>query len=158
MQFFSRFDTAIWRCHRSGRSPPWSIPCRNGGRAGFDLVHPAPQWLSTDFQDGGSNRCIFHGTLDTIPAGQRRFKRIFTQMPCVLLFLCLSPVLILFQEIRDLLWYRFMRPGAISNTEVWLTQCADEDIRGLRDIQNTQKSTAFLSIKQKNILYLAKNA
>ena len=79
-------------------------------------------------------------------------------MPCVLLFLCLSPVLILFQEIRDLLWYRFMRPGAISNNEVWLTQCAEEDIRGLRDIQNTQKSTAFLSIKQKNILRLAKNA
>ena len=105
-----------------------------------------------------SLQMIFHGTLDTIPAGQRRFKRIFTQMPCVLLFLCLSPVLILFQEIRDLLWYRFMRPGAISNNEVWLTQCAEEDIRGLRDIQNTQKSTAFLSIKQKNILYLAKNA
>lgn len=158
MQFFSRFDTAIWRCHRSGRSPPWSIPCRNGGRAGFDLVHPAPQWLSTDFQAGGSNRCIFHGTLDSIPAGQRRFKRIFTQMPCVLLFLCLSPVLILFQEIRDLLWYRFMRPGAISNNEVWLTQCAEEDIRGLRDIQNTQKLTAILSTKQKNILRLAKNA
>ena len=54
MQFFSRFDTAIWRCHRSGRSPPRSIPCRNGGRAGFDLMHPAPQWLSTDFQAGGS--------------------------------------------------------------------------------------------------------
>ena len=158
MQIFSRFDTAIWRCHRSGRSPPWSIPCRNGGRAGFDLVHPAPQWLSTDFQDGGSNRCIFHGTLDTIPAGQRRFKRIFTQMPCVLLLLCLSPVLFLLQEIRDLLWYRFMRPGAISNNEVWLTQCAEEDIRGLRDIQNTQKSTAFLSIKQKNVLSLVKNA
>ena len=29
----------------------------------------------------------FHGTLDTIPAGQRRFKRIFTQMPCARLFL-----------------------------------------------------------------------
>ena len=78
---------SFWRCHKSGRSPPWSIPCRNGGRAGFDLMHPAPQWLSSDFQAGGSNRCIFHGTLDTIPAGQRRFKRIFTQMPCARLFL-----------------------------------------------------------------------
>ena len=29
----------------------------------------------------------FHGTLDTISAGQRRFKRIFTQMPCARLFL-----------------------------------------------------------------------
>ena len=29
-------------------------------------MHPAPQWLSTDFQAGGSNRCIFHGTLDSI--------------------------------------------------------------------------------------------
>ena len=51
-----------------------------------------------------------------------------------------------------------MRPGAISNNEVWLTQCAEEDICGLRDIQNTQKLTAFLSAKQKNILRLAKNA
>lgn len=121
-------------------------------------MHPAPQWLSTDFQAGGSNRCIFHGTLDTIPAGQRRFKRIFTQMPCVLLFLCLSPVLILFQEIRNLLWYRFMRPGAISNNEVWSTQYAEEDICGLRDMQNIQKLTAILSAKQKNVLRLAKNA
>ena len=86
-------------------------------------MHPASQWLSTDFQAGGSKRRIFHGTLDTIPAGQHRFKRIFTQMPCVLLFLCLSPVLILFQEIRDLLWYRFMRPGAISNNVLDFRKC-----------------------------------
>jgi len=51
-----------------------------------------------------------------------------------------------------------MRPGAISNNEVWLAQCAEEDICGLCNIQNTQKSTAFLSIKQKNILSLVKNA
>ena len=50
-----------------------------------------------------------------------------------------------------------MRPGAISNNEVWLAQC-EEDICGLRDIQNTQKLTAILSAKQKNILRLAKNA
>lgn len=50
-----------------------------------------------------------------------------------------------------------MRPGAISNNEVWLAQCAEEDICGLRDIQNTQKLTAILSAKQKNILRLAKN-
>lgn len=150
MQFFSRFDTAIWRCHRSGRSPPWSIPCRNGGRAGFDLVHPAPQWLSTDFQDRGSNRCIFHGTLDTIPAGQRRFKRIFTQMPCVLLFLCLSPVLILFQEIRDLLWYRFMRPGAISNNEVWLAQCCGRrHLQSLYYIECTKINSEFINKTEK---------
>ena len=146
MQFFSRFDTAIWRCHRSGRSPPWSIPCRNGGRAGFDLMHPVPQWLSSDFQAGGSKRRIFHGTLDTIPAGQSRFKRIFTQMPCVLLFLCLSPVLILFQEIRDLLWYRFMRPGAISNNEVWLAHWHGKRyLRPSRYTKYTKINSVFIS-------------
>ena len=51
-----------------------------------------------------------------------------------------------------------MRPGAISNNEVWLAQGAEEDIYGLRDIQNTQKLTAILSAKQKNVLRLAKNA
>ena len=51
--------------------------CRNGGRAGFDLVHPAPQWLSTDFQAGGSKRRIFHGTLDTIPSRTAPFQTHF---------------------------------------------------------------------------------
>lgn len=51
-----------------------------------------------------------------------------------------------------------MRPGAILNNEVWLAQCAEEGICGLCDIQNTQKLTAILSAKQKNVLRLAKNA
>ena len=54
-------------------------------------------------------RRILHGPLDTIPAGQHRFKRTFTQMPCVLLFLRLFPLPILLQEVCDLLWHRYLR-------------------------------------------------
>ena len=58
LTFGTAFSVALmppfWRCRRSGRSPPWSAPRRNGERAGFDPAHPAPQWLSADFQAGGS--------------------------------------------------------------------------------------------------------
>ena len=44
----------FWRCRRFGRSPPSSAHRCIGGRAGFDLARPVPQWLPADFQAGGS--------------------------------------------------------------------------------------------------------
>ena len=41
-------------------------------------------------------------------AGQHRFKLTFTQMPLVLPVLCLAALSILFQEIRDLIWHRYL--------------------------------------------------
>ena len=92
-------------------------------------MHPAPQWLSSDFQAEVLKRRIFHGTLDTIPAGQRRFKTHFYLDTLCPAFPVTVPGSNLIQEIRDLLWYRFMRPGAISNNEVWLAQCAKKILR-----------------------------
>ena len=56
--FRAAFSVALippfWRCRRSDRSPPLSAYRCNGGRAGFDLARPVPQWLPADFQAGGS--------------------------------------------------------------------------------------------------------
>ena len=56
--FRAAFSVALippfWRCRRSDRSHPSSAHRCIGGRAGFDLAHPVPQWPSADFQAGGS--------------------------------------------------------------------------------------------------------
>ena len=56
--FRAAFSVALippfWRCRRSGQSHPSSAHRCNGGRAGFGLAHPVPQWLPADFQAGGS--------------------------------------------------------------------------------------------------------
>ena len=98
----------FWRCRRSDRSHPSSAHRCIGGRAGFDLAHPVPQWLPQIFKPEVPEHCILHGTLDAIRTGQHRFKLTFTQVPCVLPLLRLFPFSILLKEVCDLLWHRYL--------------------------------------------------
>ena len=110
--FRAAFSVALilpfWRCRRSDQSHPSSAHRCIGGRAGFDLAHPVPQWLPQIFKPEVPEHRILRGTLDAFQTGQHRFKLTFTQVPCVLLFLRPFPFSILLKEVCDLLWHRYL--------------------------------------------------
>ena len=86
----------------------WS-PCRHTVERSFSaLWHSAFQWLHEIFKSEVPEHGILHGSPDTVQAGPHRFKLVFTQMPHVLLLLCLFLFTSLLRELCYLLWHRYL--------------------------------------------------